>query len=452
MHRSPASLLTSSSDPFPRLGADLHCEGVPLAAIADAVGTPAYVYSRRSILDRFGELERACAGFDHLICYSVKANSNLSVLSLLAGAGAGADVVSGGELARARRAGIPADRIVYSGVGKTEEEIAAALGEGILLLNVESVPELGVVEAVAARMGRRAPVALRINPDVDAGSHDYVATGHHDTKFGISPHGIGEIYRQIQASKHLVAAGIDMHIGSQILTAEPFVQALGVMRETILELRRQGVSLQIADLGGGLGITYDQETPQSPAAFAAAIAPLLSGLDLRVVLEPGRYLVGNAGVILTRVLYVKETPSRTFVILDAGMNDLIRPALYGAHHRIEPVHAADRPPLVADWVGPICESGDFLARDRRAWRPEPGDLVCVREAGAYGMAMASNYNTRPRAPEVLVAGDDYRVVRRRETLDDLLRLELPLESDARGTRPAARAERADPVADSIADP
>jgi diaminopimelate decarboxylase len=422
LHSDPSD----PSDPFPRIGSDLHCEGVSLATIAEATGTPVYVYSRRSILDRLGALERACAGFDHLICYSVKANSNLSVLALLGDAGAGADVVSGGELARARRAGIPADRIVYSGVGKTDDEIAAALDYGILLLNVESEPELVAVEAVAARMGRRAPIALRLNPDVEAGTHDYVATGHADTKFGIAPRELIDLYQRIQASPHLAARGIDMHIGSQILTPEPFVRALGVMRETILTLRRQGIVLSMLDLGGGLGITYDRETPHSPAEFAAALEPLWSDLGLRIILEPGRYLVGNAGVILTRVLYVKDTPTRTFVIVDAGMNDLIRPSLYGAFHRIDPVRAADRPPLTADWVGPICESGDFLARDREAWRPEPGELVCVREAGAYGMAMASNYNTRPRAPEVLVTGDQFRVVRRRETLDDLMRLEAPL--------------------------
>ncbi|HWN82811.1 MAG TPA: diaminopimelate decarboxylase [Candidatus Udaeobacter sp.] len=434
------------SEPFPRIGPNLHCEGVSLAAIAEEVGTPVYVYSRQSILDRYHELERASSSFDHLICYSVKANSNLSILALLGAAGAGADVVSGGELARARRAGIPADRIVYSGVGKSEEEIAAALGEGILLLNVESEPELAVVEQVAARMGRRAPVALRLNPDVEAGTHDYVATGHAATKFGIAPRQLKELYRRIQASAHLRAAGIDMHIGSQILTPEPFVQALSVMRETILELRRAGIQLELLDLGGGLGITYDREQPSSPAEFTAALLPLVKDLGLRLLFEPGRYLVGNAGVILTRVLYVKETADRTFVILDAGMNDLIRPALYGAFHRIEPVVAAgDRPRLIADWVGPICESGDFLARDREGRRPEPGELVCVREAGAYGMSMASNYNTRPRAPEVLVEGERYRVVRRRETLDDLMRLEAP---------PAVEhpASAIDELRASIADP
>ena len=433
-------------DPFSIIGSELHCERVSLTAIAEDVGTPVYVYSRQSIRDRFDDLERACTGLDHLICYSVKANSNLSVLALLGSAGAGADVVSGGELARARRAGIPADRIVYSGVGKTPEEIAAALGEGILLLNVESEPELAVVEKVAARMGRRAPIALRLNPDVEAGTHDYVATGHAATKFGIAPRQLKDLYRRIQASPHLIAAGIDMHIGSQILTPEPFVQALSVMRETILELRRQGIQLTMLDLGGGLGITYDQEKPQSPAEFMAALAPLTQDLGLRLIFEPGRYLVGNAGVILTRVLYVKETADRTFIILDAGMNDLIRPALYGAFHRIEPVVATgNRARLTADWVGPICESGDFLARDRDGWRPEPGELVCVREAGAYGMSMASNYNTRPRAPEVLVEGERFRVVRRRETLDDLMRLEAPpaVEHPARAI---------DELRASIADP
>jgi len=329
-------------------------------------------------------------------------------------------VVSGGELARARRAGISADRIVYSGVGKTPEEIAAALGEGILLLNVESEPELAVVEKVAARMGRRAPVALRLNPDVEAGTHDYVATGHAATKFGIAPRQLKELYRRIQASAHLRAAGIDMHIGSQILTPEPFVQALSVMRETILELRRAGIQLELLDLGGGLGITYDREQPSNPAEFTAALLPLVKDLGLRLLFEPGRYLVGNAGVILTRVLYVKETADRTFVILDAGMNDLIRPALYGSYQAIQPVVDNQAQKIVADVVGPICESGDFFAKDREIPRPQRGDLLAVMSAGAYGFTMASNYNSHPKPPEVLVDGERYYVVRKRESFEDLI--------------------------------
>ncbi len=418
-------MIASRPDPFSRRGRHLFCEGVSLTTIAEAAGTPVYVYSRQSILDRFTELQSAFRGVDHLICFSVKANSNLSVLAVLAAAGAGADVVSGGELARARRAGIPAERIVYSGVGKSEEEIAAALTEGILLLNVESEPELDQVEAVAARLGRRAPVALRVNPDVAAGPHDYVATGHRDTKFGLPPAALPDLYRRIAASPHLVAAGIDTHIGSQILTPEPYVRALDVLREVLRELARTGIRLPALDLGGGLGITYDRESPQSPAEFAAAIRPLIADLGVKLILEPGRYIVGEAGVLLSRVLYVKESGGRSFVILDAGMNDLIRPALYGSYHGIEPVVAGESGRILADWVGPICESGDFLAREREGVRPAPGDLVCVRNAGAYGATMASNYNTRPRAPEVLVAASEFRVVRRRETLDDLLRLEEP---------------------------
>ena len=418
-------MIASRPDPFPRRGRHLFCEGVSLATIAETAGTPVYVYSRQSITDRFADLQRAFRGVDHLTCFSVKANSNLSVLAVLAAAGAGADVVSGGELARARRAGIPAERIVYSGVGKTEEEIAAALTEGILLLNVESEPELDRVEAVAARLGRRAPVALRVNPDVAAGPHDYVATGHRDTKFGLPPAALPALYRRIAASPHLVPAGIDTHIGSQILTPEPYVRALTVLRDVLRDLGQAGIRIPALDLGGGLGITYDQESPQTPAEFAAAIRPLIADLGVKLILEPGRYLVGEAGVLLSRVLYVKEGGDRAFVILDAAMNDLIRPALYGSYHAIEPVVSGEGERIVADWVGPICETGDFLAREREGVRPAAGDLVCIRNAGAYGATMASNYNTRPRAPEVLVSGSDFRVVRRRETLDDLMRLEEP---------------------------
>ncbi len=410
-------------DRFERKADTLFCEGVPLSAIAERAGTPVYVYSRRMLIDQLEALDRAFQAVDHLICYSVKANSNLAVLALLGGAGAGADVVSGGELYRALRAGIPPERIVFSGVGKSGEEIEEALRRKIFLINCESVPELDVIEEIASRLGARAPVALRLNPDVEAHTHHYIATGRGDSKFGLAAAELPALYRRIAASPHLEPAGIDMHIGSQIVTASPFIRALEVLRGLVLTLRQDGIRLRALDLGGGLGITYDREEPLAPADFAAAVLPLVGDLGLRLVLEPGRFIAGNAGVLLARVLYIKETASKTFVILDAGMNDLIRPTLYGAHHRIEPVVARDQPEGVADWVGPVCETGDFLARDRQGPLPSPGDIIAVRGAGAYGATMASNYNTRPRAPEVLVEGSRFRMVRRRETFADLVRLE-----------------------------
>jgi diaminopimelate decarboxylase len=411
------------AEAFRRRGDTLFCEKVPLPAIAEQAGTPVYVYSRAALVGRLRELDRAFQGVDHLICYSVKANSNLAVLELLGREGAGADVVSSGELHRAMRAGIPPARIVFSGVGKTAAEIAEALRAGIHLLNCESAPELDTVAAIAARLGVRAPVALRLNPGVDALTHDHVATGRRDSKFGLEAGELPALYRRIAASPHLEAAGIDMHIGSQIVSPTPFVRALEVLRDSVLALRGQGIALRTVDLGGGLGIAYNHEPPLRAAEFAGAVRPLLADLGLALVLEPGRFIAGPAGVLVARVLYVKETAAKTFVILDAAMNDLIRPTLYGAFHRLEPVVSRGRPAIVADWVGPVCESGDFLARDRAAERPEAGDLVAVLDAGAYGATMASNYNTRPRAPEVLVEGDRFRVIRRRETFEDLVRLE-----------------------------
>jgi diaminopimelate decarboxylase len=421
--RSESRNLGGDLDGYERREQVLYCEDVPLTAIAEQTGTPVYVYSRQMLLDRFERLDRAFQEVDHLICYSVKANSNLAVLALLGRAGAGADVVSGGELYRALRAGIPAGKIVFSGVGKSEAEISEALRQRIFLLNCESAPELDAIETVAARLGVRAPVALRLNPGVDPDTHHYIATGRSDSKFGLSASEVQPLYRRIARSPHLEAAGIDMHIGSQIVTAAPYVRSVEILRELVLALRRDGVELRAIDLGGGLGIVYDREETMPATEFAAAVLPLLGDLGLTVVLEPGRYIAGNAGVLLTRVLYLKESGSKTFVILDAGMNDLIRPTLYDAHHRIEPVVTRGRPEILADWVGPVCETGDFLARDRRGERPQSGELVAVRGAGAYGATMASNYNARPRAPEVLVEGSQFRVVRRRESFDDLVRLE-----------------------------
>lgn len=421
--RGPISPEIEKLDQFERRGGVLFCEDVPLAAIAERAGTPVYVYSRRMLLDQLQALDFAFQGVEHLICYSVKANSNLAVLALLGRAGAGADVVSGGELYRALKAGIPPERIVFSGVGKTATEIEEALRQRLLLLNCESIPELDQVEAIATRLGIRAPVALRLNPDVEAHTHHYIATGRGDSKFGLAVRELPALYRRIAASPHLEPAGIDMHIGSQIVSAAPFVRALEILREVVLVLRRDGIRLRALDLGGGIGIAYDRGASLAAGEFAAAVRPLIDDLGLTVVLEPGRFIAGSAGVLLARVLYVKESEAKTFVILDAGMNDLIRPTLYGAHHRIEPAAARGRPEIIADWVGPVCETGDFLARDRPGERPERGDVVVVRDAGAYGATMASNYNTRPRAPEVLVEGARFRIIRRRETFADLVRLE-----------------------------
>lgn len=407
----------------------LHCEEVPLPMIAREVGTPFYCYSHATLTRHFRVFDEAFASIPHLICFALKANSNLSILKLFGGMGGGADVVSGGELFRALRAGIPPDRIVYAGVGKSREEIAYALKSDILMFNVESAQELQVISDVASNMGVEARVALRINPDVDPRTHPYISTGLQKSKFGIDISQAVEAYELARELPRVRVVGIHQHIGSQITEVGPFVDALAKIAALIPELRALGVDIRYLDVGGGLGITYKDEEPPIPRVFAEALIGVVKDLDCTIVLEPGRVIVGNAGILVTRVLYTKRTASKDFVVVDAGMNDLIRPSLYGSYHAIIPVHRVEGTPnLTADVVGPICESGDFLAKDRELPAVQPGDLLAVMSAGAYGFTMASNYNARPRLPEVLGKGDRYLVIRRRESYEDLIRgEEIPEE-------------------------
>lgn len=414
---------------FQYQGGDLFAEEVPLSRIADEVGTPCYVYSLATLRRHYRVFDQAFGEAPHLVCYSVKANSNLAVLRTFAREGSGFDIVSGGELYRVLAAGADPRKIVFSGIGKTREEMAYALREGILQFNVESAAELDALDAAAKEVGKKAPVALRVNPDVDPKTHPYISTGMKKSKFGIEIPRALEEYERARALEHLDVVGVDCHIGSQLTDVAPFRDALARVRGLVLELRARGFEIRHLDFGGGLGITYDDETPPDPKDYAAAL--LTDGIDklgVKLLLEPGRVLVGNAGILLTRVLYLKDTETKKFVIVDGAMNDLIRPALYGAYQEIEPVVRSARPPAVVDVVGPVCESGDFFAKDRGLPQTLPGELLAVRSAGAYGFVMSSNYNSRPRAAEVLVDGRTYHVVRARESLADLVRGEAIPES------------------------
>lgn len=406
----------------------LYCEAVPVEALVATHGTPLYVYSSSTIVDRYREFDRAFASLDRLIAYSVKANGNLSVLRLLAGEGAGADIVSGGELFRARTAGVPPERIVFSGVGKTVTELAAALEAGIYGFNVESEGELRALSELATAVDKPAPVAFRINPDIESPTpHAYTRTGHRATKFGIPTEHALLLYREAAHLPGIVLRGVDVHIGSQILDVAPYREALLHVLELVDAIRSAGAPLEYLDLGGGFGIAYDEESGPAPSEFAEVLVPLVAASGLKLVLEPGRYVLGPAGVLLTRILYIKEAGGKTFVITDAGMNDLLRPSHYAGYHRVEPAHRhPGRATIHADVVGPICETGDFLALDRPLERVAEGELLAIRTAGAYGFAMASTYNARTRPAEVLVEGEDARVIRRRETHDDLVRGELEL--------------------------
>jgi diaminopimelate decarboxylase len=410
---------------FDYRGDELCCEEVPLARIAREVGTPSYVYSYATLARHFRVFDAAFAGRPHIVCFAMKANANLAVLRALIALGAGVDIVSGGELFRALRAGADPKKILFSGVGKREDEIEAALDAGILAFNVESPAELRAIEQVAARRGARAPISLRVNPDVDAQTHPYISTGLKKNKFGIAVTAARDEYRYADRSQHLEVVGIDCHIGSQLTKVAPFRDAIARVAALIEQLAGDGIRLHHIDIGGGLGIPYNEEVPPSPADYGAAIAEALepiSRMGLTLVCEPGRVIVGNAGALLTRVLYLKQSPEKNFVIIDAAMNDLIRPAFYDSYHAIRPVQRRpDAPTLHADVVGPICETGDFLARDRDLPTPAAGDLLAVMSAGAYGFAMASNYNARPRAAEVMVRGGEYAVVRARESMEDLVR-------------------------------
>lgn len=400
---------------------ELYCEDIPVERIAAEVGTPFYLYSATTIERHYRVFTEAFSELDHIICYSVKANSNLAVLRLLANLGAGADIVSGGELFRALRAGIPADRIVFSGVGKRVDEIRSALDAGILMFNIESRDELIAINTAAAKMGKKAPVALRVNPDVDPKTHPYISTGMKKNKFGIAITQALSIYREAHALKWIEVKGVDCHIGSQLTTSEPFGEAVSRLMNLVRELENEGIPIRYFDVGGGLGIVYDEESPPLPANYAQAIIDALDTDNRTLILEPGRVIVGNAGILVTRTLYNKKGAAKNFIIVDAGMNDLIRPSLYDAYQEVVPVVQSDREKIVADVVGPICESSDFLARDHKIPVMAPGELLAVLSAGAYGFPMASQYNSRPRAAEVMVKGDRYQVIRDRETYEDLVR-------------------------------
>jgi len=399
----------------------LCCEGVRLAEIAEKVGTPAYVYSQSAIEERFREFDRAFAPMPHLICYAVKANANLAILSLLRARGAGFDIVSGGELRRVLAARAQPERIVFSGVGKTLEEVDLGLRHGILQFNLESEAELDLLAARAAHLRKEARVGVRVNPDVDAETHPYHSTGLSEHKFGISCRRASEVLQKAAQMRRLTVTGIGFHIGSQITRLEPFISALERLRALALELRVRGIVIRHLDLGGGLGIVYADEEPPEVSAYGRALIDLVKDVGCGILLEPGRAIVGNAGLLLTRVIRTKDSESKSFVIVDAAMNDLIRPSLYGAHHRIQHETLARREARVVDVVGPVCETGDFLARDRELPAARAGDLLAVMSAGAYGFVSSSNYNSRTRPAEVLVRGSRFRVIRRRETFDDLIR-------------------------------
>jgi diaminopimelate decarboxylase len=405
----------------------LHAEDVNLSDLADEVGTPFYVYSTATLERHYQVMDRAFEGTDHMICYAMKANSNQAVIKTMAAMGAGMDVVSEGELRRALAAGVPARKIVFSGVGKTAREMALALKEGIACFNVESEPELELLSAIANRVGQRASVSIRVNPDVDAKTHAKITTGKSDNKFGISWTKAREVYGRAAKLPGIDVAGIDMHIGSQITQLAPFEKAYQLIGELAKELLADGHNIRHLDLGGGLGVPYrgDNDIPPHPDEYGAMVKRVLGPLGLKLVLEPGRMFVGNAGILVTRVVYLKENEGNHFVIQDGAMNDLIRPTLYDAHHDIWPVTEARKAGemIVADVVGGVCETGDYFAKDRRMPRPEQGDLLAFMTAGAYGAVQAGTYNTRPLVPEVLVKGDQYAVVRPRPSYEDLIGLD-----------------------------
>ncbi len=405
----------------------LHAEAVNLSAVADAVGTPFYCYSTATLERHYRVFTEAFAGTDHLVCYAMKANSNQSVLRTLAKLGAGADVVSGGELKRALAAGIPADKILFSGVGKTADELRLAVSHGIRCINIESEPELELLSQVASQMGRTAHISIRVNPDVDSGTHAKISTGKSENKFGIPIARAREVYAKAAKLPGIAVSGVDMHIGSQITDLGPMEAAFRLLAEFVTVLRGDGHTISHVDFGGGLGVPYyeDRAAPPEPLAYAAMVKRVTHNLGCTLMFEPGRMIVGNAGILVTRVIYVKRGDVRNFVIIDAAMNDLIRPTLYEAYHQIMPVRAAapDAPVLVADVVGPVCETGDYLALGRTLPEPKAGDLLAIMTAGAYGAVQAGTYNTRPLVPEVLVKGDQYAVVRPRIDVDQLIAMD-----------------------------
>jgi len=405
----------------------LHAEDVDLTALADAVGTPFYCYATATLERHYRVFAQAFADVDALICYAMKANSNQAVIATLARLGAGADVVSEGELLRARSAGVPPHKIMFSGVGKTEHELALAVEQGILCVNVESEAELELLAATAAQKGRAADISIRVNPDIDPKTHAKIATGKAENKFGIPISRARDVYARAAKLKGVRVTGVDMHIGSQITELDPFSDAFELLADFVRVLRADGHVIRHVDLGGGLGIPYreDNEPPPDPDAYAAVVKRATRDLDCQLIFEPGRLIVGNAGILVTRVLYLKRGEAKTFVIVDAGMNDLVRPTLYDAHHDLRPVHepVVEAPRLIADVVGPVCESGDFVALDRSMAEPKAGDLIAIMSAGAYGAVEASTYNTRALVPEVLVRKGEWALVRPRITAQELIALD-----------------------------
>ena len=411
-------------DYFEYRDGELWAEGIRVSNLAEEFGTPLYVYSAKTLRRHYNAFDTALGGLDHLTCFSVKANGNIRLLSLLGGFGAGVDIVSGGELYRALKAGIDPGKIVFSGVGKQEHEIREALKADILMFNVESAQELERIGHIAAEMNTRARISIRINPDVDAKTHPYISTGLKKNKFGLDMLEATGAYLLAKETPFIEPVGMDCHIGSQLTQIGPFVEALKKLLAFADRLQSSGVEIRYLDLGGGLGITYNEEAPPLPAELGQAIADTIAGRKLTVILEPGRAIAGNAGILVAQVLYTKKTSAKNFVIVDAAMNDLVRPSLYGAYHRISEVNPKGREEMVVDVVGPICESSDFLAQDRQLPTMEPGEYLAIFSAGAYGFTMSSQYNARPRAAEVIVDGDRVTLARRRETYADLIALEI----------------------------
>jgi len=401
---------------------NFYCENISVAGLAERFGTPLYVYSYKTLTDHYLKLKAAFSQINPLICYSVKANSNLSILKALVDKGAGLDIVSGGELSRALKVGCGPKKIVYASVGKTDKEIETAIRKEIFFFNVESLAELENINRISAKLRKITRVAIRINPDVEAKTHKYITTGKITNKFGIDLNSAYRILLLGKKFRNLNICGLHIHIGSQITQSDPFVAAIRKVSDFICRLKRKGVVLEYLNIGGGLGIIYNKETPQTAQIYADKIIPLLKKTGLKIIMEPGRFIVGNAGILVVKVLYIKQTPKKKFIIVDAGMNDLIRPALYGAYHNILPLRKNSRTEK-ADIVGPICESGDFLAKERQLPKVKVGDYLAVMSTGAYGFSMSSNYNSRLRAAEVMINGNKISVIRKRETFEDLIRNE-----------------------------
>lgn len=407
---------------------ELYCEDVPIKHIASEVGTPFYLYSLATLKRHFNAFDESSKVLNSIVCYSVKANSNIAILNFLFKMGWGADIVSGGELFRAIQAGVDTQKVVYSGVGKTESEIEFALKSDILMFNVESLPEVFLIDKIAGNLGKKARVSFRINPNVDPKTHPYISTGLKKNKFGISIKHAFSTYEQSKELKNIDVVGLDCHIGSQLTEISPFNDAVAIIKGLLLKLTASGFDIKYLDLGGGLGITYENEMPPHPSTYMNSIKNILGDYKGKVIFEPGRVIVGNSGIFVTKVIYNKDTGSKNFVIVDGGMNDLIRPALYGAYHEIVPVIKRSGSRIRADVVGPICESADFLGKDRLLSQVREGDLLAVYSAGAYGFSMSSNYNSRPRVAEILVDKDKYHIIRERETYNDLIAKEFVPEA------------------------